>query len=314
MSEIILVTGGNGLVGNAIQRVFPEFDHQQTYKYVFAPSSKICDLRSYHDVYALFNTWKPNYVIHLAANVGGLYKNLAHGVEMLEDNVLINTNVLKCANGFRVKKLITLLSTCIFPDKTTYPIDETMLHNGPPHTSNEEYAYAKRLLEVQCKAYNKEYNTNFMCVIPTNIYGPHDNFNLMDSHVIPALIHNAYNAKIEGFNTFGIKGTGNPLRQFVYSEDLARAILMLLLDYNGNDTIIVCPKEEISIKDTAQHIANYFSLNVITDPAFNDGQFKKTADGTKFNKLFPDFKFIPLADGIARTCEWFDQNYPIARK
>lgn len=116
-------------------------------------------------------------------------------VDMLEKNVLINFNVIKCSYEVQVEKLICMLSTCIFPDKTTYPIDETMLHDGPPHTSNHAYAYAKRVLEIHCRAYNEQYNTNFCCIIPTNIYGPHDNYSLQDGHVIPALIHKCYLAK-----------------------------------------------------------------------------------------------------------------------
>ena len=161
------------------------------YDFIFV-SSKDADLTKYNETYSLFKKLEPDYVIHLAACVGGLFKNMNQKVDMFEINNLINFNVVKISHEFKVKKLICCLSTCIFPDKTTYPIDETMLHNGPPHSSNDAYAYAKRMLEVHCKAYQEQYNDNFICVIPTNIYGPHDNYSLDDGHVIPALTHRCY--------------------------------------------------------------------------------------------------------------------------
>ena len=134
---------------------------------------------------------------------------MKYPVNMLEDNLLINTNVLKASNEINVESLIACLSTCIFPDKTTYPIDETMLHNGPPHFSNDAYAYAKRMLDIQSRAYQEQYNDNFVCVIPTNIYGDHDNYSLEDGHVIPSLIHKCYLSKKNNedfllFNSFKI--------------------------------------------------------------------------------------------------------------
>jgi len=183
----ILITGSSGLVGNAFRKIAQDYE----YEFIFSTSSD-CDLTNYEKTYEYFNLVKPNYVIHLAACVGGLYKNMNFKVDMLEKNLLINFNVLKCCHQVNVDKCICILSTCIFPDNTTYPIDETMLHNGPPHTSNDAYAYAKRMMEIHCRAYNEQYNTNFSCIIPTNIYGPHDNFSLEDGHVIPALIHRCY--------------------------------------------------------------------------------------------------------------------------
>ena len=129
----------------------------------------------------------------------------------------MNDNVLSCSHKYGIKKVVSCLSTCIFPDKTTYPINETMLHNGPPHLSNDAYAYSKRMLEVQSKAYQEQYGDNFICVIPTNIYGENDNYNLENAHVIPALIHKCYNAK-KNNKKFIVCGTGSPLRQFIYSN------------------------------------------------------------------------------------------------
>ena len=169
--KTILVTGGSGLVGKAIKSISENY----SYNFIFL-SSKDCDLSDYEKTKLLFEKKKPNYVIHLAAYVGGLFKNMNFKVDMLEKNLLINYNVLKCCHDYKVEKVISCLSTCIFPDKTYYPIDETMLHDGPPHNSNDAYAYTKRMLEIHSKAYQEQYGDNFICVIPTNIYGPHDNY------------------------------------------------------------------------------------------------------------------------------------------
>ena len=171
MVEKILVTGGTGLIGKAIQNISKNYD----YKFIFIGSND-CDLTNYNDTFNFFDFIKPDYVLHLAACVGGLFKNMNNKVEMYEKNILINNNVLKSCHLLNVKKVISCLSTCIFPDKTSYPIDESMLHDGPPHNSNDAYAYAKRMLEIQSKAYQQQYNKNFICIIPTNIYGPYDNY------------------------------------------------------------------------------------------------------------------------------------------
>lgn len=306
----ILVTGGTGLVGNAIKTISKNYD----YDFIFL-SSKDCDLTNYTDTFELFSKYEPDCVIHLAACVGGLFKNMRHKVDMFEKNILINTNVLKICHEIGVKKVVSCLSTCIFPDKTTYPIDETMLHNGAPHFSNDAYAYAKRMLDVQSRAYKEQYNDNFICVIPTNIYGPHDNFNLQDSHVIPGLIHKCYLAKQKG-EPFVIAGTGTPLRQFIYSEDLAILILWALENYNEIEPIIlsVPESEEKSINFVATCIAKKFNYeNLIFDKEKPDGQFKKTANNSKLLARIQNFDFIPIEEGISKTVEWFEANYKNSR-
>ena len=191
----ILITGGTGLVGFALNNNLK----QTNYTYVCL-GSKDCDLTHIDNVVSLFDKHKPDIVIHLAAFVGGLFRNMNFKVDMFEKNTIINYNILKCCHDFKVKKVVSCLSTCIFPDKTTYPINETMLHNGPPHTSNDAYAYSKRMLEIHSKAYQEQYGDNFICVIPTNIYGENDNYHLTDGHVIPALIHNCYISKQKAFH------------------------------------------------------------------------------------------------------------------
>jgi GDP-L-fucose synthase len=204
---------------------------------------------------AIFEKYKPTHCVHLAAFVGGLFKNMKYRVEFWRYNTAMNDNVMHCCHKYNVQKLVSCLSTCIFPDKTTYPIDETMIHNGPPHMSNEPYAYAKRMIDVQNRAYNSEYGCNFTSVVPTNIYGPHDNWNLEDSHVIPGLIHKCYLAK-KNNTDFTVFGTGKPLRQFIYSHDLAKLFVWTLRNYNEVDPIILSVDEatEVSIKEVVEEI------------------------------------------------------------
>lgn len=162
-----------------------------------------------------------------------------------------------------VKKLVSCLSTCIFPDKTTYPIDETMLHNGPPHPSNEGYAYAKRMVDVLTRMYNMNSGVNYTSVIVTNVFGKFDNFHLEDSHVAPGLIHKAYLAKQRG-TPFTVLGSGKPLRQFIYNKDLGKLLLWSLQEYNEAEPLILCvdEDEEVSIGDLALAIANAMDLKV----------------------------------------------------
>jgi GDP-L-fucose synthase len=308
----LLITGGNGLVGSALKKVI-NYDLYET-KFL---SSKECNLSNYEATYELFKNFKPNYVIHLAASVGGLFKNMNFKVDMLEDNLLINFNVLKCSHLFKVEKLINCLSTCIFPDKTTYPINENMLHDGPPHTSNDAYAYAKRLLEIHSKAYQEQYNDNFVCVIPTNIYGDHDNYSLEDGHVIPSLIHKCYLSKQNG-EDFVVRGTGKPLRQFIHSLDLGRLLLWTLEEYKEKNSIIlsVDPEEEISIRKIGRLIAKNFDYEarLVFDDSYSDGQYKKTADNSLLKSYLPDYKFINMEDGLKNTIKWFIENYENVRK
>ena len=310
--EKILVTGGTGLVGKAIEKISNNYNYQ----FVFL-SSKDCDLTNLNETQSLFQKHNPDFVIHLAANVGGLFKNMNFKVEMYEKNSLINYNVLKCCHDFHVKKVISCLSTCIFPDKTTYPINEEMLHNGPPHHSNDAYAYAKRMLEVHSKAYQSQYGDNFVCIIPTNIYGEHDNYSLEDGHVIPALIHRCYLNK-KNNEDFVVKGTGKPLRQFIYSEDLAKLTMWVLEKYEEKDSIIlsVSEKDEVSIEDVARQIAKCYDYEdrIVFDDSFSDGQYKKTADNSKLISLIGEYQFTEIEEGIKKSVEWFVENFENSRK
>lgn len=300
----LLITGGSGLVGSAIKSTErPEFD------YIYF-DSKSCDLTDYASTLAAFQNAKPDIIVHLAANVGGLFKNMSEPVEMFEDNILMNTNVVKAAHNCGVQELIACLSTCVFPDNIGV-LDESCLHKGPPHHSNEGYAHAKRMLEVQCRLYTQQYKRRYFCIVPTNIYGPCDNFHLEDAHVIPALIHKCYLAKRDG-TPFEIRGSGKPLRQFIFSRDLAKLIIDLI-GTDFCDTIILSPTEEYSILEVARAINHHFGNVLVVNGSYADGQFKKTSDTTRLKNLL-DFKPTSLEEGIAETINWFKINYGTCRK
>lgn len=316
--HVVLVTGGSGLVGQALKKVVAEMpaaeSQHETWHFV---GSKDADLRVLADVEALFQKLKPTHVIHLAAFVGGLYKNMQFPVEFWKYNVAMNENILHTAHKYDCAKVISCLSTCIFPDKTPYPIDETMVHNGPPHNSNEPYAIAKRSIDVINRAYHQQHGRLFTSVIPTNVYGPHDNYHLVESHVVPGLIHKFYNAKRDG-TSVTCWGSGKPLRQFIYSEDLARLFVWTLREYHSPEPIIlsVGEAEEVSIKDVVEAIASAteFKNAIVWDTSKSDGQYKKTASNAKLMKLNPDFKFTPMTEGIKQSVQWFNDNYDLARK
>jgi len=313
--KVILVTGGTGLVGRGIQTII-ENDKKDDEEWIFL-SSKDADLLSEEDTTAVFQKYKPTHVIHLAALVGGLFANMSSNADFFRSNMKMNDNILEASKKMNVKKLVSCLSTCIFPDKTTYPIDETMVHNGPPHPSNFGYSYAKRMIDVQNKAYHEQYGCMFTSVVPCNVFGPHDNFNVLKGHVIPGLINKAYEAKKNG-TPFEIWGTGAPLRQFIYSLDLAKLFIWVVREYNEIEPIILATDEEdeVSIKDVAMMILEAFEfkgeVKFLTDKA--DGQFKKTASNAKLRKYLPEFQFVPTRQAIKETVEWYITNYHKARR
>jgi GDP-L-fucose synthase len=313
--KVMLVTGGSGLVGKGIE-LYLQQNSRPNESWVFL-GSKDGDLRKLEDTRAIFEKHRPTHVIHLAAAVGGLFKNMRHKVEMFRDNIAINDNVLLCCQEYKVAKCVSCLSTCIFPDKTTYPIDETMIHNGPPHFSNEGYAYAKRMIDVLNRAYNEEYGCKFTSVIPTNIFGPYDNYHLEDSHVIPGLIHKTYLA-MRNNTDLVVMGSGKPLRQFIYSLDLGELIVWVLDNYEELTPIIlsVGEEDEVSIGDVARMVteAMGFKGKLIFDTTKADGQFKKTASNKKLLQLHPNLTFTPIQEAIKASCQWFVNNYNVARK
>ncbi|VDD75348.1 unnamed protein product [Mesocestoides corti] len=305
--RVVLVTGGSGLVGQGIRLALEKYGlREPNERWIFA-SSKDLNLCSGAETSAYFERVKPTHVIHLAAKVGGLFANMSDNLGFFRTNMMINDNLLESCAKFGVKKTVSCLSTCVFPDKTTYPIDETMLHNGPPHSSNYGYAYAKRMVDVLNHAYTDKYGTVFTAVIPTNVFGPYDNFNLESAHVIPALMHKAYLASKAG-EPLLVLGSGTPLRQFIYSVDLGRLIVWVLRNYSKPDPIILSVPEtdEVSIKDAASAIVAAMGCKGLKlDPSKADGQFKKTASSAKLLSLYPDFKFTPFQEGSLPQCLQF---------
>ena len=233
---------------------------------------------------------------------------------MFENNLFINTNVIKCSHAVGVTRLVACLSTCVYPDKVTYPITEDQFHNGEPHSSNYGYAYAKRMLEVQCRAYNQQYGTEYICVIPTNIYGPHDNFSLEDGHVIPALIHKFYLAKRDGKELI-LPGTGVAKRQFISSDRVARFITTLLFKnkvYKNSFNLCEDENFEISIAELAEKISKVYNYsNYKFDGTSSNGQLKKTASNVKLKEELPElFDDEPnnFDKNLKNTTEWFLNN------
>uniref|UniRef100_A0A4W2HAD4 GDP-L-fucose synthase n=1 Tax=Bos indicus x Bos taurus TaxID=30522 RepID=A0A4W2HAD4_BOBOX len=299
----ILVTGGSGLVGRAIQKVVEDGARLPGEDWVFV-SSKDADLTDAAQTRALFQQVQPTHVIHLAAMVGGLFRNIKYNLDFWRKNIHINDNVLHSAFEVGVRKVVSCLSTCIFPDKTTYPIDETMIHNGPPHSSNFGYSYAKRMIDVQNRAYFQQHGCTFTAVIPTNVFGPHDNFSIEDGHVLPGLIHKVHLAKSSG-SALTVWGTGRPRRQFIYSLDLARLFIWALREYDEVEPIIlsVGEEDEVSVQEAAEAVveAMDFHGEVTFDTTKSDGQFKKTASNAKLRAYLPDFRFTPFKQGEPPT-------------
>lgn len=297
----LLVTGGDGLVGSSITSDIK--------------IGKQYDLRNIEETNKMFKYYQPTHVIHCAGKVGGLSANMNYKGEFFYDNIMINTNVIESARLHNVKKLISFLSTCIFPDNIEYPITEKKIHLGEPHLSNYPYAYAKRMADIQIRAYREQYGLEYVSVIPTNIYGPNDNFSLESGHVIPMLIHRMYIAQRDNTD-FVVWGSGSPLREFIYSKDVAKLSEWALDNYNDPEPIIFSNSNEISIKDLVDLLVNEFSFKgkVIFDKTKPDGQFRKPSDNSKLKSYLPNFEFTPFESGMRQTINWFIENFDNARK
>jgi len=301
MKTDILVTGGTGLVGKAIQSLSPE-----GVQYL---SSKTYDLRRVTHAEEMFRVYKPKKVIHLAGTVGGVKANAEYPVQFFNDNLEMNSNVIKLCYKYKVKKLICALSSCIYPNNADYPIKEDYLHLGPPHETNFAYSHAKRMMEVQMRAYRKQYGCNFIGVIPTNIFGEHDNFNLNNSHVIPAIIRKIYEAKKSGSDAC-LWGDGMALRQFTYSLDIAKILIWLANNECHYDLINIGDDREISIREASREIASAmeFTGDIIWDTKVPRGQHRKPCDMSRLKRLgFEDFTKFKTA--IEYTTEWLKDNY-----
>lgn len=301
MSDI-LITGGTGLVGSAI-------------KHGTKLSTRDGDLRKWETTLNIFNHHKPKKVIHCAGKVGGLGGNMNYKGEYFYDNIMMNTNVIEAARLVGVKRLVCFLSTCVFPDDVEFPLTEQKVHLGEPHFSNYPYAYAKRMADIQIKAYREQYGIEYVSVIPTNIYGPHDNFNIQTGHVLPSLIHKCYLAQ-KNNTDFVVWGTGKPLREFIFSKDIAKLTEWVLENYTDSEPIIFSTSDAVPIKDVVDLIVEYmnFKGNVVWDREKPDGQYRKPSSIEKLNSLIPEYDFVSIEDGLKETVEWFYQNYDVARK
>ena len=297
-----LVTGGTGLVGSTIEAEVKI-------------ATKDVDLRDWKSTLDIFEEIKPERVVHCAARVGGLGGNMNYKGEFFYDNIMMNTNVLEACRLVGVEKVVSFLSTCVFPDDVEYPLTEKKIHLGEPHNSNYPYAYAKRMLDVQSRAYKEQYGLNYVCVIPTNIYGPNDNFDIQNGHVLPSLIHKCYIAK-QNNTDFEVWGSGKPLREFIYSEDVGKLTEWALKNYEEEEPIIFSTSDEISIGKVVEIVVNCMGYkgNVIFNSDKPDGQFRKPSDNSKLMSYLPDFEFTPIEEGIKKTTEWFIENYRTIRK
>lgn len=321
----ILVTGANGLVGYG----FCELAKKDPKKYILAGRSKInyngktsggYDLTCPKATDQLFREYKPSHVIHLAAKVGGVQANMNQSADFFYENIMINTNVLESSKAHGVEKVVSFLSTCVYPDKATYPLTEDQIHEGFPHSSNFSYAFAKRMADVQSRAYRKQYGSNFVTVVPNNLYGPNDYFDLENSHVIPALIRKIYEAKCNLDSRVDtevcIWGDGSPLREFTFAPDMAEILLYILENYEDEEPINIGNTTEYSISNVAMLICEMLKYDgsIFWDTSKPLGQIRKPSSNQKFLDLgWKPENYTTLENGIKITCSWFEKNYPNIR-
>ena len=305
----VLVTGGTGMVGSGFKNL-----NNSSYDFVLV-GSKDCDLTQEHSTHQLIKEISPDAIIHLAARVGGVKGNTDFVADFYRENIAINTNVLSSAANLGIKKVISLLSTCIYPDKVTYPLTEDQIHNGEPHPSNFGYAYAKRMLDIHSRALRQQYGCNFITAVPNNLYGPEDNFDLQNGHVIPAIIRKIWEAK-NNLSDPIFWGDGRPLREFTFAPDVAKILIFLLENYDGSSPVNIGNLQEISIGKIVQKVAKQLDYvgPIYWDINKPSGQFKKPSSNEKLIKLgWKESHYVPFDEGIKRTCEWFVQNYPNVR-
>ena len=300
----ILVAGATGLAGSAIVRELTRVN-----KKVIGISSKDVNLLDRTKTFSYIKDLKPTVLIDAAAKVGGVGGNNAYPVEFLSQNLQIQSNLMDAAHEAKVEKFVFLGSSCIYPRNCAQPIKEDYLLTGELEQTNSAYAIAKIAGIELIKSYRKEYGHSWISVMPTNLYGPNDNFDLENSHVLPALIRKFVEAKRNNSPEVVLWGSGTPLREFLHVDDLAKAVLVCLEKYDDSQQINIGSGDEISIKDLGQKIANLtgFTGKVVWDSNRPDGTPRKVLDSTKINKL--GWKAaITLDQGIAATVEWYQEN------
>ncbi|PJE73344.1 MAG: GDP-fucose synthetase [Candidatus Tagabacteria bacterium CG10_big_fil_rev_8_21_14_0_10_40_13] len=302
----IYIAGHKGLVGSAVTRLL----EKEGYKNLILKTRRELDLLNQQAVTDFFKKEKPEYVFLAAAKVGGIMANKTYPAEFIYKNLVIQNNIIHNAYLNKAKKLLFLGSSCIYPKITPQPIKEEYLLTSELEPTNKTYALAKIAGIVMCQSYNRQYGTNFISLMPTNLYGPNDNFNLDNSHVLPALIRKFHEAKKNKAKEVSVWGTGNAMREFLHVDDLANACVFLMNSYNDSEIINIGTGEDMTIKELAEKIRAVvgYEGGIVWDTTKPDGTPRKLLDVSKLHAL--GWKHtIPLDHGIASTHEWFKKNY-----
>lgn len=302
----IYVAGHRGLVGSAIVRNLED----KGYKNIIYRTHKELDLTNQEAVRTFFEEEKPEYVFLAAAKVGGIHANNTYPADFIYDNLMIQNNVIKAAHDFEVKKLLFLGSTCIYPKMAPQPIKEEYLLTGSLEETNEAYAVAKIAGLEMCKFFKRQYGDNFISCMPTNLYGPNDNFDLKNSHVLPALIRKFHEAKVNNSEAVEVWGTGTPLREFLYVDDMADACVFLMENYDGEQHVNIGTGEEVSIRELAETVKEVvgFDGELVFNTEMPDGTPRKLTTVDKLHGLGWKHK-VSLDKGIRLAYSWFLENY-----
>lgn len=302
----IYVAGHRGLVGSAIVRNLED----KGYKNIIYRTHKELDLTNQEAVRRFFEEEKPEYVFLAAAKVGGIHANNTYPADFIYDNLMIQNNVIKAAHDFKVKKLLFLGSTCIYPKMAPQPIKEEYLLTGSLEETNEAYAVAKIAGLEMCKFFKRQYGDNFISCMPTNLYGPNDNFDLKNSHVLPALIRKFHEAKVNNSEAVEVWGTGTPLREFLYVDDMADACVFLMENYDGEQHVNIGTGEEVSIRELAETVKEVvgFDGELVFNTEMPDGTPRKLTTVDKLHGLGWKHK-VSLDKGIRLAYSWFLENY-----
>lgn len=298
----IYVAGHRGLVGSAIVRRLRETDHE----HLLLKTRQELDLTRQTEVKAFFERERPDYVFLAAAKVGGILANSMYPAEFIYSNLCIQNHIIHASYLFGVKKLLFLGSSCIYPKLCPQPMKEGHLLSGYLEPTNEPYAIAKIAGIKMCEAYNRQYGTRFMSVMPTNLYGPNDNFDLETSHVLPALIRKCHEAKKDSREELEVWGTGTPRREFLYVDDLADACVYLMNHCDGKEIVNIGTGEDLPIRDLAEMVARIvgFGGSLRFDSSKPDGTPRKLLDVSRLNRLGWQAR-TPLEDGIRQTYQWY---------
>lgn len=303
--DLIYVAGHRGLVGSALVRALKAGGHTR----LLLRGSDELDLREQAAVRAFFSRERPRFVFLAAARVGGIHANSSRPADFIRDNLQIECNVIDAAYRSGCEKLLFLGSSCIYPKFAPQPVAESALLSGPLEPTNEAYAIAKIAGLTMCRAYRAQHGFNSVCAMPTNLYGPGDNFHATDSHVIPALLRRFHEAKKNGLPAVDIWGTGTPRREFLHADDLARALLFLMREYDGEEIVNVGCGEDLPILELARLVAKTvgYTGEIRTDPSRPDGTPRKLLDVSRLSALGWR-PAISLEQGLAETYAWFLQQ------